>query len=109
MTSELNIKNTELLRMDKIKDEFLANTSHELKTPLHGIIGLADSIYNNLSNYEQKKIKNDLSLIAASSRRLANLINDILDYSRLKYNDLAMQIKPVHLKSTVDNVLEISS
>lgn len=95
-----------LKRVDKLKDEFLANTSHELRTPLNGIIGLSESLYDRTSAQDQKE---DLSMIISSGRRLASLVNDILDFSKLKNFDIEIQRKPVDIFSLTNIVIRINS
>ncbi|MDH5717715.1 MAG: ATP-binding protein [Spirochaetia bacterium] len=97
ISKELSIKNKKLLEMDKLKDEFLANTSHELRTPLSGIIGIADSLYNQLNGKEYDNIRQNLFLIIASGKRLNNLVNDVLDFSRLKNKDIKLNKKSLDL------------
>lgn len=72
-----------LLKLDRIKDEFLANTSHELRTPLNGILGITEAMLKGSGELDGNQ-KQNLAMIAGSSRRLANLVNDILDYSKMK-------------------------
>ncbi len=104
---ELDEKNIALTRLDKMKDEFLANTSHELRTPLSGIIGIADSMLAGVAGKLSPQAKHNLDMVTASGRRLAGLVNDILDFSRLKNRDLALNIKPLDLRSLVDTVLTV--
>ena len=95
-----------LKRVDRLKDEFLANTSHELRTPLNGIIGLSESLYDRTLDTGQRE---DLSMIISSGRRLASLVNDILDFSKLKNFDIEIQRKPVDLYSLTEIVLRINA
>ena len=95
----------ELQRVDRLKDAFLANTSHELRTPLHGIVGLAESLLAGTGGKPSPAVAANLSMIAASGRRLANLVNDILDFSRLKDRDIDLNIRPVDLRALADTVL----
>ncbi len=97
-----------LRQVDKLKDEFLANTSHELRTPLNGIIGIAESLMDGVTGVLSKKTIRNLSLVVASGKRLANLVNDILDFSKLKTHNLELCIKPVDLSVLVDLVLQFS-
>ncbi|MBF0290448.1 MAG: HAMP domain-containing histidine kinase [SAR324 cluster bacterium] len=97
--------NERLLQVDKLKDEFLANTSHELKTPLHGIIGLAESLIDGAAGAPTEKMRANISMIVSSGKRLAHLINDILDFSTLKTKAMEIQRKPVDLKALTDVVL----
>ncbi|MGL4378251.1 MAG: ATP-binding protein, partial [Microcoleaceae cyanobacterium] len=104
----LEHQNEELQRLDKLKDEFLANTSHELRTPLNGIIGLAESLINGVAGPLSETGKANLVMIASSGRRLANLVNDILDFSKLRYQNIELQIKPISLREIVEIVLTLS-
>lgn len=100
--------NRELKALNEIKDAFLANTSHELRTPLNGIIGLAEALQERLRDQDEY-ISNHLHLISTSGKRLANLINDILDYSKLAKRNLDLHRKPVNLRHTVENVFSLLS
>ena len=100
--------NRQLKQVDKLKDEFLANTSHELRTPLHGIIGLAESLMDGVGGPQSTTSAANLAMIVNSGRRLANLVNDILDFSKLKNHTLALNAKPVGLHSMTDVVLTLS-
>ena len=100
--------NDELQRLDKLKDEFLANTSHELRTPLNGIIGLAESLIDGATGYLPEATRNNLSTIVSSGRRLATLVNDILDFSKLRHNSLELKLKPLDLRSVTEVVLTLN-
>ncbi|MDM8515077.1 ATP-binding protein [Desulfobacterales bacterium HSG16] len=101
--------NERLVRVDKLKDDFLANTSHELKTPLNGIIGIAESLLDGIAGPLTVTGRKNLSLIESSGRRLANLVNDILDFSKMKSHDLMIRKKPVSIRIITDVVLSLSS
>jgi len=97
-----------LKRLDQLKDQFLANTSHELRTPLNGIIGIAESLRDGIAGQLPKKANSNLNVIISSGKRLANLVNDVLDFSKLKNKDLVLQLRPVDMHSAVDVVLTLS-
>lgn len=100
---------TERLRqLDKMKDEFLANTSHELRTPLHGIIGIAESLLEGAAGDQPPLARQNLALIVSSGKRLTNLVNDILDFAKIKARSLEIQHKPVSLNVVADVVLAMS-
>ncbi len=83
-TAQLNQTNLELEHANRAKDEFLANMSHELRTPLNSILGLTESMleqYQETLNENQQK---SLQIIEASGKHLLELINDILDISKLE-------------------------
>lgn len=94
-----------LQQVDQLKDRFLANTSHELRTPLQGIIGLSESLIDNVEKDRPEKQVEDLSMIVSSGKRLNSLINDILDFSKLKSRDIELIRKPVNLRILADIVL----
>ena len=100
--------NVRLTRVDKLKDEFLANTSHELRTPLNGIIGLAESLIDGAAGELPDKANHDLSMVVASGRRLSNLVNDILDFSKLKNHGLQIQTSAIDINSMIDVVFTLS-
>ncbi len=101
-------KTTERLKeLDRLKDDFLANTSHELRTPLNGIIGLAESLIDGVAGEMSSVAIKNLRMIVLSGRRLASLVNDILDFSKLKYKELNLDLQPVNLHSIVDVIITI--
>lgn len=108
ITEELKTKNTALQRVDKLKDDFLANTSHELKTPLHGIMGIAEAMADGAAGKLTAIQKRNLEMIASSGKRLFNLINDLLDFSKIRNNDLQLTMKPVDLRTIIDLVVTFS-
>jgi len=93
----------------KLKDEFLANTSHELRTPLNGIIGLAESLIDGVAGKLPDKANYNLSMVANSGRRLANLVNDILDFAKLNDSKIKLNKRPVDLSVLTDVVLTLST
>ncbi len=100
--------NHRLRQVDRLKDEFLANTSHELRTPLYGIVGIAESLIGGAAGEPSEEIKSNLEMVVNSGRRLGSLINDILDFSRLTGKSLELRRQPVDLRALVDVVLNLS-
>lgn len=100
--------NEQLRRIDKLKDEFLATTSHELRTPLNGIIGIADSLRDGVAGELNERARSHLSLIADSGRRLAHLVNEILDFKKLSHGNVTLDKSAVDLQSSVAVVIALS-
>ncbi|MCF7978304.1 MAG: diguanylate cyclase [Chromatiaceae bacterium] len=96
-----------LRKANRLKDDFLANTSHELRTPLHGIIGLADSLRGGAAGPLPAAADDNLALIIASGRRLATLVNDILDFSRLRHRELRLDLSAVDVRAVSELVLQL--
>lgn len=100
--------NLRLTQVDKLKDEFLANTSHELRTPLNGIIGLAESLIDGVGGKQSKVSRHNLAMIVSSSRRLANFVNDILDFAKLKNRNIELHKRPLDLFALGEVVMMLS-
>lgn len=98
-----------LLRVDKLKDEFLAKTSHEFRTPLHGIIAISQTMLDENNTALPREQKEKMSLIAGIAQRLSYLVNDILDFSKLKEGELKIAIAPVDLFAVTHVTVEIFS
>lgn len=97
----------ELLKLDKLKDEFLANTSHELKTPLSGIISIAESAIRGVNGPINKMQEKDLSMMVSSGKRLLNLVNDILDISKLKNRDIKLYKKSLDINNIISSIVNV--
>ena len=97
----------QLMKADRLKDEFLANTSHELRTPLNAMISIADSVARGAEGAVNESQKDALGMVINSGRRLGNLINDILDYARIKNADLIMEPRAVNLKAAAESVANV--
>lgn len=103
--NHLETKNQELQHLDRLKDEFLANTSHELRTPLNGMIGIAESMIDGATGPMSELQKNSLLMVVGSGYRLANLVNDILDFSKLKHHNIELQLGSVGMREVTEVVL----
>ncbi|MCE1189338.1 MAG: PAS domain S-box protein [Ignavibacteria bacterium] len=76
----------------RLKSSFLANMSHEIRTPMNGILGFADILRDELLINEQQELYKFAETIYNSGKRLLNLLNDILDISRIEANRLDLEI-----------------
>lgn len=99
--------NERLRKIDKIKDEFLSNTSHELRTPVHGIIGISESLIDGATGKLGEETIDNLQMVVASGKRLSNLINDILDFSKLKNKEIELQKKSVDIRQLFEVVISV--
>lgn len=92
---------------DRLKSAFLATMSHELRTPLNSIIGFTGILLQGLAgplNPEQQK---QLGMVAASSRHLLTLINDVLDISKIEAGQLEVHLQPFDLKAAVERTIAV--
>ncbi len=103
---EMSAANRRLRALDKLKDDFLARTSHALRAPLQGIIGIAEAMDGN-SVGQTTPAAGDPELIAHTGRGMLNLIDDLLDHTRLKHGDIRLEIRPVDLRVMTRVVLDL--
>lgn len=96
-----------LQHLDRLKDEFLANTSHELRTPLHAIIGLAESLRDGAAGPLPADAGRNLQMVVSSGKRLSRLVDDILDFSKLKHHEINLHLRPVDVSAVVSATLSM--
>jgi signal transduction histidine kinase/ligand-binding sensor domain-containing protein/DNA-binding response OmpR family regulator len=82
-----------LLEIDELKTNFYTNITHELRTPLTVILGVTEDISEELDESEKKKYRSKLNVLARNSKKLLQLINQVLDLSKVENNKLTL--KPV--------------
>ncbi len=107
LLSELQATNVDLSRASQLKSEFLANMSHELRTPLNAILGfseiLIDQTFGELNERQARYLNN----INNSGKHLLDLINDILDLSKIEAGKMELQAEPFRLDGAVQEVYTI--
>ncbi|THF83687.1 hybrid sensor histidine kinase/response regulator [Cohnella fermenti] len=96
-----------LSTLDKMKDEFLAKTSHELKSPLNAMINISQSLLRGAGGEMSPAHSGDLKLVVDTGKRLSTLVNDILDYSKIKNHDLTLHLKHFDCRMVADAVVEV--
>ena len=92
-------------RASKAKTDFLANMSHDIRTPMNAIIGFTSLAATHIDN--RKQVLDYLKKISTSSQHLLSLINDVLDMSRIESGKVKIEEKAVHLPDLVHDVRSI--
>lgn len=99
---ELTIAKERAEESDRLKSAFLANMSHEIRTPMNGIIGFTELLKKEgLTNEQQKTY---ISIIEQSGERLLNIINDIMDISKIESGQMKVLIKKSDVNEQIDYI-----
>ena len=99
---ELQQANLKIREADRLKSEFLANMSHELRTPMNAIIGFTRLVIRKTADVLPSRQKENLEKVDISANQLLNLINDILDLSKIEAGKMGVSITPFDLPSLID-------
>ena len=91
----------------KQKDDFLANTSHELRNPLHGLINIAQSILRNRSKQLDEKTRDDLTLQLTIGNHMSRTLEDLLDITRLKEHRIQLLCDRMDVQSVTALVMDM--
>ncbi len=89
---------------NKTKSAFLANMSHELRTPMNAIIGYSEMLFEESEDTGEKWMQSDLQKILSSAKHLLQLINDILDLSKIEAGRMTVYLEQVDIAQTVRDV-----
>jgi signal transduction histidine kinase len=103
-TLELREANLRLLAADRSKNQFLANMSHELRTPLNSVIGFSSVLLENLRHDVHPRMYKFLENIHTAGNHLLELINDILDLSKIEAGKLELRPEAFDIRDTVASV-----
>ncbi|MFA5089440.1 MAG: ATP-binding protein [Candidatus Omnitrophota bacterium] len=97
---------TELRRLEQIRQDFVANVSHELRTPISSIKGYAETLLEGALE-DKDNVKEFISIIYQDSDRLANLINDLLDLSKIESGKMKMNFVPLDPVSAIKRAVTV--
>ena len=96
----------ETKRADRSKSEFISHMSHDIRTPLNGIIGMVDIASKNPEDAElQKRMCNN---VRESAERLLNFMNDVIDYSEMEGSRMKLTHEPVDIAYIIGNILDLT-
>lgn len=106
LNHKLTMSAIKLKEADLHKSQFLANMSHELRTPLNSIIGFTGVLLMGMTGSLHEEQKKQLNLVKKNSKHLLNLINDILDISKVEAGKVEFLIEKFELDNVVEEVME---
>ncbi|MCD4755475.1 MAG: response regulator [Deltaproteobacteria bacterium] len=97
--------NTQLRELDRLKSTFLANMSHELRTPMNSIIGYSDLLIDGVDGPINEEQEKSLNKISNNARHLLQLLNDLLDLSKIEAGKTELEAEQFNLKGLIDSVV----
>ena len=97
--------NRDLRELDRLKSTFLANMSHELRTPMNAIIGYTELLLDRVDGAINEEQEKSLKRVANNARHLLQLINDVLDISKIESGKVELEIKEIDLKWLIESVI----
>lgn len=101
----LELAKNEANKANKAKSEFLSNMSHDIRTPMNGIVGMTAIAMTNME--DTQKVQECLRKIALSSKHLLGLINDVLDMSKIESGKLSLNMDKLSLRDTMESIVNI--
>lgn len=107
MLEDLQLKNSQIMRASELKSKFMADMSHELRTPMNAILGFSDLLKQKLLGEINPGQEDALQAISESGKNLLQLINDILDLSKIEAGKMALHPKTVYLEEVVLSVRNV--
>ncbi|UQZ34037.1 histidine kinase [Paenibacillus sp. PK3_47] len=97
-----------LLTLDGLKDDFMADTSHELRQPLQSIVNIAQTMAEGAAGHVTAQQTGQLSMIVSTGKRLSALINDMSDFAKLNHGDLFLRREAVDLRMVASSVMAVT-
>mgnify|MGYP003627498077 CR=1 FL=1 len=105
-SAQLHIANREAMESNRLKSQFLANISHEVRTPLNAILGYTKTLQKGITDTQQRLY---IDTIEQSTNSLLTIIGDILDFSKIEAGKLNLESNHFNLKALLDDVYQILS
>jgi signal transduction histidine kinase/DNA-binding response OmpR family regulator len=102
---EIQLKGEQLAEASKLKSQFLANMSHELRTPLNAIIGLTEMMQEDAQEQAREAVVEPLERVLRAAHHLLELINDILDLSKIEAGRMELHVETFGIRPLVDDIV----
>lgn len=104
LTDAINDMSLKIRQSEKTQTEFISSVSHELRTPLTAITGWAETIQNGELT-EPRDVKKGMGIIVSEARRLTNMVEELLEFSRIEDGRFTLSVEPLDLKAELEDAV----
>ena len=104
LTDTINDMSLKINQSEKMKNEFISSVSHELRTPLTAINGWAETIMNGEVR-DAGDVKKGLGIIVSEARRLTNMVEELLEFSRIQDGRFTLSVEPMDIKAELEDAV----
>lgn len=104
LTDAINDMSTKISQSEKMKSEFISSVSHELRTPLTAINGWAETIMNGEVR-EAQDVKKGMGIIVSEARRLTNMVEELLEFSRIEDGRFTLTVEPLDIAAEFEDAV----
>ena len=106
LSDTLNYMASEILKAEETKNDFISSVSHELRTPLTAIKGWGETILTGCFE-DKEEIEKGLKVILRETDRLKNMVDELLDFSKLEGNKLVLNMEETDIKEEIEEILRL--
>ena len=104
LTDAINDMSQKISQSEKMKNEFISSVSHELRTPLTAINGWAETIMNGEVR-DANDVKKGMNIIVSEARRLTNMVEELLEFSRIQDGRFTLTVEPLDIKAELEDAV----
>ena len=104
LTDAINDMSLKINQSEKMKNEFISSVSHELRTPLTAINGWAETIMNGEVR-DAGDVKKGMGIIVSEARRLTNMVEELLEFSRIQDGRFTLSVEPMDIKAELEDAV----
>lgn len=104
LTDSINDMSLKINQSEKMKNEFISSVSHELRTPLTAINGWAETIMNGEVR-DAGDVKKGMGIIVSEARRLTNMVEELLEFSRIQDGRFTLSVEPMDIKAELEDAV----
>ena len=104
LTDAINNMSSQIRQSEKTQSEFISSVSHELRTPLTAITGWAETIQNGEAR-SADDIRKGMNIIVSEARRLTNMVEELLEFSRIEDGRFTLSVEPLDLKAELEDAV----